>query len=97
MKDQKNNIKVGFTTGDMNGVGPEILLKSLQNNELLSICTPVIYGPLKNLNHTLTHLGFDMSFNKISSASFKSILILSNSNCFLSSPLRVLPDGNFNF
>ena len=68
MKDQKNNIKVGFTTGDMNGVGPEILLRSLENNELLSICTPVIYGPLKNLSHTLNHMGFDISFNKISSA-----------------------------
>ena len=68
MKDKKNNIKVGFTTGDMNGVGPEILLKSFRNTELLSICTPVIYGPLKNLNYTLTHLGFEMSFNKISSA-----------------------------
>jgi len=68
LKDQKNNIKVGFTTGDMNGVGPEILLSSLQNNELLSLCTPVIYGPLKNLSYTLNHLGFDISFNKISSA-----------------------------
>ena len=68
MKDQKNNIKVGFTTGDMNGVGPEILLRSLENNELLSICTPVIYGPVRSLSHTLNHLGFDISFNKISSA-----------------------------
>lgn len=67
MKDQKNKIKVGFTTGDMNGIGPEVLLNSLKNNELLSLCTPVIYGPLKNLNHTLNHLGFDLSFNKIGS------------------------------
>jgi len=68
LKDKKNNIKVGFTTGDMNGVGPEILLSSLENNELLSLCTPVIYGSLKNLSYTLNHLGFDISFNKISSA-----------------------------
>ena len=68
MKDQKNNIKVGFTTGDMNGVGPEILLRSLENNELLSLCTPVIYGSARSLSYTLNHLGFDISFNKISSA-----------------------------
>ena len=68
MKDQENNIKVGFTTGDMNGVGPEILLRSLENNELLSICTPVIYGSVRSLSHTLNHLGFDISFNKINSA-----------------------------
>ena len=68
MKDQEKNIKVGFTTGDMNGVGPEILLRSLENNELLSICTPVIYGSARSLSHTLNHLGFDILFNKISSA-----------------------------
>jgi len=67
LKEQKNNIKVGFTTGDMNGVGPEILLNSLKETELLSLCTPVIYGPVKNLNYTLSHFGFDISFNKISS------------------------------
>ena len=68
MKDQEKNIKVGFTTGDMNGVGPEILLRSLENNELLSICTPVIYGAARSLSHTLNHLGFNISFNKVSSA-----------------------------
>ena len=68
MKDPKNKIKVGFTTGDMNGIGPEILLNSLKNTELLSLCTPVIYGPVKNLNYTLNHLGFELSFNRISSA-----------------------------
>ena len=68
MKDQQNKIKIGFTTGDMNGIGPEILLNSLKNTELLSLCTPVIYGPVKNLNYTLNHLGFELSFNRISSA-----------------------------
>ena len=68
MKDQENKIKVGFTTGDMNGIGPEILLKSLKNTELLSLFTPVIYGSLKNLNYTLINLGFELSFNRTSSA-----------------------------
>ena len=67
MKDKKNSIKVGFTSGDMNGIGPEILLNSLKNIELLSLCTPVIYAPLKNLKYTLDHLGFDLPFNKIKS------------------------------
>ena len=33
----------------------------------------------------------------LSSANFKSILILSNSNLFRSSPFKVLPEGNLNF
>ena len=68
MKDKKNNIKVGFTTGDMNGVGPEILLNSLRNTELLSVCTPVIYGSLKNLNYTISHFAFNISLNKVNYA-----------------------------
>ena len=67
MKDQKNKIIVGFTTGDMNGVGPEILLNSLKNADLLSLCTPVIYGPAKNLNYTLNHFSYELTLNKISS------------------------------
>jgi 4-hydroxythreonine-4-phosphate dehydrogenase len=67
LKDQKNKIKVGFTTGDMNGIGPEILLNSLKNAELLTLCTPVIYGPIKNLNYVQNHFSFDLTFNKISS------------------------------
>ena len=67
MKDKKNIIKVGFTIGDMNGIGPEILLNSLKDTELLSLCTPVIYGPIKNLNYTQNHFGFDLTFNRISS------------------------------
>ena len=68
MKDKKDNIKVGFTTGDMNGVGPEVLLNSLRNTELLSICTPVIYGSLKNLNYTISHFAFNISLNKVNYA-----------------------------
>tara|TARA_B100001939_G_scaffold73944_1_gene62032 strand:+ start:6711 stop:7751 length:1041 start_codon:yes stop_codon:yes gene_type:complete len=67
LKDQKNKIIVGFTTGDMNGVGPEILLNSLKNADLLSLCTPVIYGPAKNLNYTLNHFSYELTLNKISS------------------------------
>ena len=33
----------------------------------------------------------------LSSASLRSIFILSNSNSFLASPLSILPEGNFSF
>ena len=68
MKEQKRKIKVGFTTGDMNGIGPEILLNSLLNSELLSTCIPVIYGSIINLNYTANHFGYKVSFNRISFA-----------------------------
>ena len=65
MEEQKIKIKVGFTSGDMNGVGAEILLSLLADNKLLSLITPIIYAPLKNLKYISSHLGLDVSFKKI--------------------------------
>ncbi len=39
-----NKIKIGFTIGDVNGIGPEVLIKALEDNRILKLCTPVIYG-----------------------------------------------------
>ena len=36
--------KIGISIGDFNGIGPEIILKTLQNPKILTICTPIIYG-----------------------------------------------------
>ena len=36
--------RIGITIGDLNGVGPEVILKALADNRLLSLLTPVIYG-----------------------------------------------------
>ena len=35
---------IGITLGDYNGIGPEVILKSLASPRLLKWCTPVIYG-----------------------------------------------------
>lgn len=36
--------RVGITIGDINGVGPEVIIKVLADNRLLTMITPVIYG-----------------------------------------------------
>lgn len=41
---------IGLSMGDFNGVGPEILLKMLDDNRILRLCTPIIYGSSKILN-----------------------------------------------
>lgn len=41
---------VGFTIGDVNGIGPEILIRLLEDNRILRLCTPVIYGSHRILN-----------------------------------------------
>lgn len=41
---------IGITLGDYNGIGPEVILKALEGNQLAKLCTPVIYGSLRVLN-----------------------------------------------
>ena len=40
-------IKVGITHGDINGIGYEVILKTLEDNRILELCTPIIYGSAK--------------------------------------------------
>ena len=41
---------IGITLGDYNGIGPEVILKALEGNQLAKLCTPVVYGSLRVLN-----------------------------------------------
>ena len=40
-------IKVGISIGDVNGIGPEIIVKALKDSRVLEEFTPVIYGTAK--------------------------------------------------
>jgi 4-hydroxythreonine-4-phosphate dehydrogenase len=37
-------IKVGITHGDFNGIGYEVILKTFDDNRMLELCTPIVYG-----------------------------------------------------
>lgn len=39
--------RIGITIGDLNGVGPEVVIKALADNRILNMVTPVIYGSSK--------------------------------------------------
>ncbi len=41
---------IGITLGDINGIGPEVIIKTLADVRILNICTPVIYGSVKVLS-----------------------------------------------
>ena len=47
MESQK--VRVGITHGDINGVGYEVIIKTLSDTRILELCTPVIYGSSKVL------------------------------------------------
>ncbi len=42
--------RIGITLGDLNGIGPEVIIKVLTDNRLMSLMTPVVYGSAKVLS-----------------------------------------------
>lgn len=46
-----DKIRVGITLGDFNGIGPEIILKTMSDNRLYQSFTPILYGSSRVLNH----------------------------------------------
>jgi 4-hydroxythreonine-4-phosphate dehydrogenase len=46
----QNRPVIGFTTGDINGIGIELFIKAFSDNRLLEICTPVIFASNKVIN-----------------------------------------------
>jgi len=41
---------IGITIGDVNGIGPEILIRLLEDGRILRLCTPVVYGNHRIIN-----------------------------------------------
>ncbi len=42
---------IGITIGDLNGIGPEVIIKALSDERILQIMTPVIYANSKVLSY----------------------------------------------
>lgn len=61
---QNNKIKIGITQGDINGVGYEVILKTLSDPRITEICTPIIYGSPKVMAYHRKALDFPpINFN----------------------------------
>ena len=48
MQDKKPVI--GITIGDINGIGPEVIIKLLSDDRIYQFCTPVVYGSTRVLS-----------------------------------------------
>ena len=44
---EEKKIRVAITHGDTNGIGYEVILKTFADQEMLELCTPIIYGSPK--------------------------------------------------
>ena len=55
---------IGFTCGDLNGIGIELIIKTLSDHRILEICTPIVFANNKCINFyrkTLSELNFSYS------------------------------------
>jgi len=63
-----NKIVVGITQGDINGVGYEVIIKTLADNRINDICIPVVYGSPKVAAYHRKAINMEnFSFNQIKS------------------------------
>jgi len=59
---------IGITHGDVNGIGYEVIIKTLMDPRILDMCTPVVYGSAKvGAYHKKTLNIENFSFNSIRS------------------------------
>lgn len=47
---KESKIRVGISVGDLNGIGPEIILKTFTDNRMFDFCTPVVFANSKSMN-----------------------------------------------
>jgi 4-hydroxythreonine-4-phosphate dehydrogenase len=63
---QQNTIRVGISHGDINGIGYEVIMKTLLDPRILEMCTPIVYGSPKVAAYHRKALNINnLSFNHI--------------------------------
>lgn len=69
-KQTGRSIRVGISIGDINGIGPEVIMKALNDSRILLDCTPVIYGSTKVLAFHRKNLDLaDFNYQAVQTAS----------------------------
>ena len=69
MHPKNHKIRVGISIGDFNGIGPEIIMKSLKDKAITDFFTPVIFGSGKLFTYQKNIFKLNLNFNYITEAS----------------------------
>ena len=65
-----DKLKIGISIGDVNGIGLEIIIKTLADNQIYNYCTPIVYGHTKVASfHRNTTEVAELNFNVIDNPS----------------------------
>ena len=76
------NIVVGISIGDLNGIGGEIILKTFEDARILEFCTPVIFASIKTMSFFKKHFDSGIKFNSINSFNQIAIGKVNVFNCW---------------
>ncbi|MCS3530693.1 4-hydroxythreonine-4-phosphate dehydrogenase PdxA [Chryseobacterium sp. JUb7] len=69
MSPKNHKVRVGISIGDFNGIGPEIIMKSLADKTITDFFTPVIFGSGKLFTYQKNIFKLNLNFNYINEAS----------------------------
>jgi 4-hydroxythreonine-4-phosphate dehydrogenase len=67
MSNEMQKPVIGFSCGDLNGIGTELIIKTLSDNRILDFCTPVVFANAKSINFykkSLADINFTYSIVK---------------------------------
>lgn len=62
---RENKPLLGITIGDINGIGPEVILKALCSTAIRQKCRPIVFGPLEVLEQSQAFLKTPISLRRV--------------------------------
>ena len=62
---KEENIRLGISIGDLNGIGAEVVLRIFEDNRMLDFCTPIIFASIKTMSFVKNHFKLDINLNGI--------------------------------
>jgi 4-phospho-D-threonate 3-dehydrogenase / 4-phospho-D-erythronate 3-dehydrogenase len=65
MVKKAENIIVGISIGDLNGIGSEVVLKTFEDSRMIELCTPVIFANVKILSFIKRNLELSVPLHGI--------------------------------
>lgn len=69
MSFKQHKVRVGISIGDFNGIGPEIIMKSLKDKSITDFFTPIIFGSGKLFTYQKNIFKLQHNFNYITEVS----------------------------
>ncbi|MFK7032903.1 4-hydroxythreonine-4-phosphate dehydrogenase PdxA [Flavobacterium oreochromis] len=65
MTKKPENIIIGISIGDLNGIGSEVVLKSFEDTRMLELCTPIIFANVKIISYLKKQLNLNVNLHGI--------------------------------